>query len=125
MLKSKLHAYYRCEDVCNVVCIHAYVYGPVHTSIYLCLPICPRVYIPHRPHLFQGPHLCDLSALSNPIQPYPFHSIQSSSERSASATFQQIKVKLARRLHGRSSCPAPYQRNPGDEHMRPAPVGLG
>jgi hypothetical protein len=34
-------------------------------------------------------------------------------------------VKLARRLHGRSSCPAPYQRNPGDEHMRPAPVGLG
>ena len=106
-------------------CMHSCICVWTRAHIYLCLPICPRVYIPHRPHLFQGSNLCDLSALSNPIQPCPFHSIQSSSERSASATFQQIKVKLARRLHGRSSCPAPYQRNPGDEHMRPAPVGLG
>ena len=105
----------RYEDTCN---IYIYVDGRAHIylciclSKYLstCLPVCLRaclscVYSPHPPHLSRAPYVIYLLYPIDLIQSNPQSiSIQSSSERYASATFQQIKVKL--RLHQSSSCPA-------------------
>ena len=107
-LKSKLRGYYRCDMKTHATYVYIYIRGWTCTHIYLCiclskylstcLPVCLRaclscVYSPHPPHLSRAPYVIYLLYPIDLIQSNPQSiSIQSSSERYASATFQQIKA---------------------------------